>query len=224
MWAPTGLERAGMLSFLDPRRAYGRREFLRAGALGLGSLGLEGLAISSRLAAAETQALTTGRSVVLLFLHGGPSQFETFDPKMSAPGGIRSVTGETATSLPGVTFGGSFPRLAKLAHRVAVVRSYVPGDANHDIKPVVHRETQGASLGSIYARTAGTNHPASGMPMNVVLVPRAVDPETQPGEMGFGNFGSAGSLGAAYAGFQPDAAGDFQCVARKSGAVDGGAV
>ncbi|MBL8820893.1 MAG: DUF1501 domain-containing protein [Planctomyces sp.] len=87
------------------------------------------------------------RSVVLLFLHGGPSQIETFDPKGEAPSGIRSVTGEIATSIPGVTLGGSCPRLARLADRLAIVRSFVPGDANHDIKPVVHRERSGPTWG-----------------------------------------------------------------------------
>jgi len=38
-------------------------------------------------------------------MHGGPTQTETFDPKMTAPSGVRSVTGEVSTSIPGVTFG-----------------------------------------------------------------------------------------------------------------------
>ena len=55
-----------------------------------------------------------GKSVVFLFLHGGPSQFETFDPKMDAPSEIRSVTGEIKTTLPGITFGSTFERLARM--------------------------------------------------------------------------------------------------------------
>ena len=47
--------------------------------------------------------LIRDKSVILLFLHGGASQTETFDPKMSAPAEIRSATGELATTLPGVT-------------------------------------------------------------------------------------------------------------------------
>src|SRR5574337_2090279 len=98
-----------MLSFMDCRPRFGRRAFLRAGAISLG-----GLLLPGRLAgaAAETRRLLTGRSVIFLFLHGGPSQFETFDPKMSAPGEVRSATGELATRIPGITFGGTFPRLA----------------------------------------------------------------------------------------------------------------
>ena len=54
------------------------------------------------------------RAVVLLFLQGGPSHIEFFDPKMSAPEDVRSITGEVQTGLPGITFGGTFTRLAKI--------------------------------------------------------------------------------------------------------------
>src|SRR5215472_2321153 len=91
-------------------------------------------------AQAEARRPVTDRSVIFVFQHGGPSQFETFDPKMTAPEGIRSTTGEINTTLPDITFGSTFTQLAKLAYKLAVVRSYVPGDANHDAKPIVHRE------------------------------------------------------------------------------------
>ena len=56
--------------------------------------------------------------MVLLFLHGGPPHLEFFDPKPHAPQEIRSVTGEIQTNLPGVLFGGTFPRLAAIAESV----------------------------------------------------------------------------------------------------------
>src|SRR5688572_29295368 len=112
-----------MLTFRDPTR-FGRRDFLRVGALTLGGLAGSGVARASSVRP------LADRSVVFLFLHGGPSQLETFDPHMEAPAEIRSATGDLPTSLPGVTFGGSFPRLARLADRMAVVRSFVPGDGN----------------------------------------------------------------------------------------------
>ncbi len=181
-----------MLSVVD------RRAFLQIGSLALG-----GLSLPSLLRAAETKQIVKDRSVIFLFLHGGPSQFETFDPKMSAPQDVRSATGEIRTKLPGVTFGSSFPKLAALADKVTVVRSYVPGDANHDIKPVVGRDTFGANLGSVYARVAGVNHPASGMPTCVNLFPKAVEPKSQPAQTGFGRFGDTGVFGSAYAPFDP---------------------
>lgn len=196
-----------MLTFTDPRRRFGRRAFLRAGALSLGGLSLPGLLTH---AAAEPKRLLSGRSVIFLFLHGGPSQFETFDPKMSAPADIRSTTGEIATSIPGVTFGSSFPKLARLADRLAIVRSFTTGDANHDIKPVVSRHSHGANLGSLFARVAGTTDPATGIPRAALLVPRSVDSTTGPELTQFGKFGSTGALGAGYAPFVPGSGGDLQ--------------
>src|SRR5262249_51619953 len=140
----------------------------------------------------------------------GPPQTETFDPKMSAPAEFRSTTGEVATRIPGVTFGGSLPRLAALADKLTVVRSYVPGDGNHDIKPVVSSASFGANLGSVYSRIAGRNHPESGLPTNVVLFPRSVDPSTQPGQMSFGRFNATGNLGSANAPFDPSTGSDLQ--------------
>ena len=196
-----------MLSIRTQDR-YNRREVLR-----IGSLALAGLSLPQLLAAkafAGNEGAVRDKSVVFLFLHGGPSQIETFDPKMTAPAGIRSVTGEIPTALPGVTFGSSFPRLAQLADRMAVVRSYRSGDANHDIKPVVCKDTAGANLGSLYARVAGSNHPVNGMPRNCALFPRAVDPERGPAQEQFGKFWSTGMLGNAYAPFMPGSGGEAQ--------------
>jgi hypothetical protein len=192
---------------LSIRDRLGRREFLRVGGLGLG-----GWTLSELLGAQAnaTESLARNKSVILLFLHGGPSQTETFDTKMSAPAGIRSATGELATSLPGVTYGGTFGKLAQLADRVSVVRSFRTGDANHDIKPVVCRDSAMANVGSIYTRVAGTNDPKTGMPKNVALYPRAVDDSTRPTTMNFGRFGSTGTLGPAYAPFVPGGDGELQ--------------
>src|SRR5713226_2439563 len=170
-----------MLSFHDPHGPFNRRAFLRIGGLALPAL------FASR-AVAESTPVIRDKSVVFLFMHGGPSQIETFDPKMDAPVEIRSATGEVKTSIPGVTFGGSFPKIAKLADKVTVVRSFVTGDGNHDIKPVVSRDTAGANVGCVYAHTVGVNHPVTGMPTNVALFPRAVEPKSQAETRAFGNF------------------------------------
>jgi hypothetical protein len=189
-----------MFTIFDRTPGYSRRDFLRIGTLGLGGLTLPGL-LAAR--AAESKQAWTDKSVIFLFLHGGPSQFETFDPKMSAPDGVRSATGEIQTNLPGVTFGSTFTRLAPLADRLAVVRSYVPGDAGHNIKPIVHTETLNANMGSLYARVVGMNHPVTSIPTNIALFPQSVDATTQPANLSFGNFSATGSVGAAYAPFTP---------------------
>jgi Protein of unknown function (DUF1501) len=196
-----------MLTFFDRDESGSRRDFLRVGgSVAVGAAGLTMAHVAAMRARAEGRAapgLLTGKSVIFLFLHGGPSQFETFDPKMDRPEGIRSATGEVATSLPGVTFGGSFPRLAARAHRLTVVRSFVPGDANHDLKPLVGRDTFGANLGCVYARVAGANHAETGLPSNVVLFPRAVDATTRPATSSFGRFQATGPLSASDAPYDP---------------------
>ena len=106
-----------MLRFVQSDRRFGRREVLR---LGGGLLGSAALPSWTRpLIAGDEKRIFSGKSVVFLFLHGGPSQIETFDPKMTAPIGNRSATGEIATKLPGVTFGSTFPKLAERADQLA---------------------------------------------------------------------------------------------------------
>ncbi len=199
-----------MLGFWDHDSRRRRREFLRVGGLGLGELQLAGLMQSRANAATILSPIVKDKAVIFLFLHGGPSQTETFDPKMTAPVGVQSATGELQTTIPGVTFGGTFPRLSALAEKLSVVRSFVTGDGNHDIKPVVCRDTLDANLGSLYARVAGTNRSDSGLPTNVALFPRAVVETAQPAVTNFGDFTSAGMLGNAYRPFVPGAQGEAQ--------------
>lgn len=198
-----------MLSFCDGDRRWGRREFLRVGGLTLGGLSLSDL-FAARAGAAQAGRPVTDKSVIFLFLHGGPSQFETFDPKMSAPAEVRSTTGELATRIPGITFGGTFPRLASLADKLTIVRSFTTGDANHDIKPIVGRDSLGANIGSIFSRVAGPNQPANGIPSNVALYPQAVDAEAMAAIKNFGDFEATGTLGKSAAPFVPSGKGDMQ--------------
>ena len=199
-----------MLSLTDSR--CDRRSFLRVGSLSLGGLGLS---LPQMLAAQQASqaippSLARDRAIVFLFMHGGPPQTETFDPKMDAPDGVRSVLGEVKTTIPGVTFGGGLPKLARLAKKLAVVRSFTTGDGNHDIKPIVGKSSAGANLGSLYARIAGLNDAATGMPKNIALFPQAVIPDSQPANLNFGDFSSTGTLGKAFAPFVAGGAGDAQ--------------
>ena len=141
---------------------WSRREFLSVGSLG--SLALPQL-LQAESAVREAGGLVKDKCVVFLFQHGGPSQYETFDPKMSAPAGIRSVTGEIPTSIPGITFGSTMERLAMMAHKFSIVRSFTTESNAHDTKPIIsNRYSSGAHLGSHYARVAGANNPRNGMP------------------------------------------------------------
>jgi hypothetical protein len=160
--------------------------------------------------AAEAGLPVKDKSVVFLFMHGGPPQTETFDPKMDAPDGVRSAIGEVKTNIPGVTFGSTLKRLAAQADRMAVVRSFVTGNGNHDIKPIVGKDSLGANLGSLYSRVAGGNRVESGMPTNIALFPRAVVPGAQERVKQFGNFIATGPLGRACAPFVPGGSGQLQ--------------
>ena len=201
-----------MLSFRASHSSspsIGRREFLRIGGLGLGGLTLSDM-LGLQAAIKQGNPALKDKSVIFLFMHGGPSQFETFDPKMDAAREIRSATGEIKTTIPGVTFGSTFEKLARLADKFSIVRSFVPGDANHDIKTIMGKDTLKANMGSLYSRIAGPLRPDSAMPTNVALFPQAVDPKTQPAFLKFGDFTSGGEIGAAYRPFVPGAGSDAQ--------------
>ncbi len=208
-----------MLTIHDPLpnrtcAGYSRRDFLRIGALGAGSLSLADM-LRTKAEAGVGPGVLRDKSVVLLFLQGGPPHIEFFDPKMSAPTEIHSNTGEVATRLPGVTFGATFPRLAALADRLAIVRSYGSGNGGHSYGEVLSANNPTkATVSSMYVRVRGNNHPDTGLPTNVLVLPEAVQDGLKLGS----NFETSalptltqpGSFGSTYAAFNPSGGGDLQ--------------
>ncbi len=195
-------------------QGYTRRDFLRVGSLGVGGLTLSSL-LAARAALASRPGVVRNKSVVLLFLQGGPPQTETFDPKMTAPSNVRSQTGEVPTVIPGITFGGTFPRMARIADRLAVVRSFSSRNSGHTYLSVAGGGNPlRASMGSIYARIAGRNHPLTGMPSNTIVLPEAVRDglelkrnfETQA----LPTLTTAGELDSTYAAFNPSGGGQLK--------------
>jgi hypothetical protein len=71
------------------------------------------------------------KSVMMLYLHGGHAQQETWDPKPDGPAPARGEFGAIATSVPGVRIGELLPRSARLMHKLAVIRSLSHANANH---------------------------------------------------------------------------------------------
>jgi len=205
-----------MFSVLDTKAdhncsGFTRREFLRIGGLGMG-----GLTLANLLAAqAQGDSRFAGKSVVLLFLQGGPPHIEMFDPKMEAPIEFRSTTGEVQTNLPGVTFGGTYPRLARMADKLAIVRSYASMNSGHEYRTVVTGNNPlQAAMGAMHARVVGATNRETGLPSNVLILPEAVQPGLRLGS----NFETGalpgltdpGQLGASFAAFNPSGGGPLQ--------------
>lgn len=209
-----------MLNFLTGSRStmcdgLNRRDFLRIGSLGLGGLSLVDL-LRATAFARDAGTYVKDKAVVLLFLAGGPSQYETFDPKPDGLEGHTSIDGHLATALTGVRFSSYLPKLAKLADRLTVVRSFQTKHAEHngahkqiltaDLTVMDGKPITQPSLGSIYARAAGVVHPQTGLPRHTLIPPTV---RYNGARAGFaGSFESVlegsqpASLGTAYTPFQ----------------------
>jgi len=201
-----------------------RRDFLRIGTLSLGGLTLSQL-LALRAASAG-ESYVRDKSIVLLYLSGGASHIETFDPKMTAPEGTRSLTGEVATSIPGVTFGGTFPQLARCADRMAVVRSHTHNVGDH-VNAHVHvlsggtdptgMQAQGFSMGSMVTRLRGANSEQSGLPNYVLVAEQEVDNQYNNERGRFYKGSWPGKLGLSYAGFQHEVGWEDSAAASRLG-------
>jgi hypothetical protein len=128
-----------------------RREFLRVGGLGAGSLTLPTLFRNQAQAGANR--LGRCKSVIQLFMWGGPSQQETFDPKPGAPAGVRGDFKPIATSVPGIRVCEHLPMMARLADRYAILRSVTHTGINHGTS-AYHMLT-----GHIHATPGTLRHP-----------------------------------------------------------------
>src|SRR5689334_3664976 len=109
-----------------------RRQLLSLGALTGTRLLLADL-VQARAAVTPEARGTFGRarSVIMLYLHGGHAQQETWDPKPDGPTPEKGEFGAIATSVPGVRVSELLPRCARVMHRLAVIRSLSHPNANH---------------------------------------------------------------------------------------------
>ena len=188
-----------------------RRDMLQVGTLGLGGLTLSNL-LSLDAQAATGKSILKDRSIVILNLQGGPTHIETFDPKMTAPAEYRAMFGEVKTTLPGVTFGRHFERLAKHAQNMSIVRSFRHGNSSHGTAAALVAaggNPSGANMGSTYARVAGLNNPETGMPTCAVVPPGAVGDKYRKLGAQIGRITDVGDLPKSYAPFDPSAGSDI---------------
>lgn len=157
-----------------------RRNMLKAGLAGIAGLTVPDL-LRHRAAAAETGRSTpNGKSVILLWMAGGPSHIDTWDPKPDRPLQNRGPFGTIATRLPGVRFCEYLPRHAAMMDRFTLIRSVDAAGSNHEPNSVFQtgnilaepRENREAHLypaiGSIIAKNRGPNHPS--MPAYAVFM------------------------------------------------------
>lgn len=186
-----------------------RRDFLRVGSLSTGMAALGGLTLPELLRARADGATTAKNapkiakdtSVVLLWLGGGPTHIETFDPKPSAPAEYRSVSGAIDTNVEGIQLGGHFKQMAEVADRMAFVRSFAHKNSSHGAGTHLvmtgykgenlERGGMGStkpSFGAITAKYRGESNAQTGMPTYVKL-----------GGIGYDG---PGFLGKAYAPFE----------------------
>jgi hypothetical protein len=156
-----------------------RRSFLKVGALAGTGLLLPDL-LRARAGAAAAGRATRNTSVVWLYLNGGAPHIETFDPKPDAPVEFRSTTGHVQTTVPGMQIGGTFPRMARMADKIAFVRSLAHGATGHGhgavwmhtgYRPQPFNELTllHPSHGSIVSRVRGASNPATGLPTYISL-------------------------------------------------------
>jgi hypothetical protein len=109
-----------------------RRDFIQVGLGGALGLGLCDL-LRLRAYGAETGSKGAAKNVncILIWMDGGPSHYETFDPKPDAPSEIRGEFKAISTKVPGIQFCEAVPKLAEVADKLTVVRSICHKDPNH---------------------------------------------------------------------------------------------
>src|SRR4029077_13247103 len=115
----------------QPCRGPSRREILRMGSLGFIGLGLDEWFRLRARAGAEPGGASKVKNCILIWLAGGPSHLDTFDPKPGAAADVRGEFKPIATSVPGVTISEVLPHLARVSDRVTLIRSMTSPESDH---------------------------------------------------------------------------------------------
>jgi hypothetical protein len=109
-----------------------RRTFLRVGGLSALGLSLPGFfRLQRAAAAAEPKVSRKAVNCILLWMQGGPSHHDTFDPKPDAPAEIRGEFGTIPTTLPGVRVVEHLPLLARQTDKFSIIRGHDPKNGSH---------------------------------------------------------------------------------------------
>lgn len=109
-----------------------RRDFIRVGALTTFGLTMPGLLQAASAAEKKTPAAKRDIACILLWMGGGPSHIDTFDPKPEAPQEIRGAFKAIPTNLKGVYVTEHLPKLAKQMDKFSILRSVTSPDGSHE--------------------------------------------------------------------------------------------
>lgn len=173
-----------------------RRGMLKAGLAGVAGLSLPELLKQRAIAAKSGQSVSSHKSVILLWMAGGPSHLDTWDPKPERPWINRGPFGVTQTALPGTIICEHLPKQAAMLDKFTILRSVDCKKSSHQPNKVMQTGDRKAaprtnpkgelypSIASIVAKFRGSNHPA--MPPYVAF-------EKHPSHVGY-----AGYLGKRY--------------------------
>ena len=171
-------------TFLNPRvregvTVHSRRSMLKTSLAGLAGLSLPGLLRLRAESVATGKSLSRNKSVILLWMTGGPSHIDTWDVKPAMPREIRGPFKDIPTKLPGVHICVYLPKQAAMLDRFTLIRSVDCRESNHEPNMVMQTANRAAeprtnpkghlypAIGSLVAKLRGSNHPA--MPPYVVL-------------------------------------------------------
>jgi len=168
----------GCPEFRASLRSPSRRGFLKAGVLGAAGLGLTDL-LRSDARGANSPTATRPNSVILLWMRGGPSHIDMWDPKPDAPAEYRGEFGTKATPVPGIHLTDMLPETGKIMKKWSIVRSLHHHDAGHSTGDQIcftgyntgpaPDENVHPSLGSIVSKQLGDRNPR--LPA-YVMIPR----------------------------------------------------
>ena len=153
---------------------------------------------------AQAKSDSPAKQIIVIFLQGGLSHYESFDPKPDAPTAYKSTFGDIRTSVPGVRFAEHLPMLAKRMHQFNIVRSAFVDSPSHET--AIHMTLTGWTLKGANTTTNDVNRVHPGMGAVIAkecggrtpgLPPYVTVP--QSGQLGVRvHYATAGQLGKAY--------------------------
>lgn len=156
-----------------------RRNMLKAGLAGMAGLTAPGLMRARAEASRTGKPISSRKSVILLWMAGGPSHIDTWDPKPERPYVNRGPFAAIQTRQPGTIICEHLPKSAAMLDKFTIIRSVDPKKSNHEPNKVFQTGNRAASprtnrkgdsypaIGSVIAKMRGSNHP--GMPPYVAF-------------------------------------------------------